>query len=67
MGVHERCRAESRKEDHEHDVANAHHKGDHLGVDADEPLNEALNRVENQAHDAGMLLLSAQQDGGKRG
>ncbi len=36
-------------------------------IDADDPLDEAFDGVEEKAHDSGLLRLGAKQNGGQRG
>ena len=59
--VHVRGGCQAAEEDEQHDVADANDEGDHAGVDADDPLDEPLDGVEEEAHDSRVFSVSARR------
>ncbi len=53
--------ARAPQKEHQHGVADTNDKGDGAGVDANEPLDEALDGVEEKAQQAGLLLSPARR------
>ncbi len=60
--VHVRGGCQAAEEDEQHDVADANDEGDGASVNADDPLDEALDGAEEDPHDSLLLGLRAQKD-----
>ena len=54
--------ARAAEEDQQHDVADANDEGDGTSVDADDPLDETFDGVEEEAHDSRLLRSRREEE-----